>query len=309
MIDPIFKVKETKTEDNFGEFVLEPLETGLGYTLGHAMRRVLLSGIPGAAIVAVKISGVKHKFSEVPGLKENVVDLLLNLKGLNIRLAENKETATLKLSVKGTKVITGKDVETADGVEISNPDHYLGSLSGEKSKLEMELTVAHGYGYSLADERQDDALGVIATDAVYSPIKRVNYVVEPTRVGQRTNMDRLVLQIWTNGSISPKEALDETSKVLATYFMHVYSPSASASVAEPVASATSAVSEDVLRLTVDELDLPTRIYNSLRNGGIETLGQLLSTPRKDLISMRNMGAKSIAIIDEKLQEKGISLTV
>lgn len=309
MIDPIFKVKETRTEDNFSEFVIEPLETGLGYTLGHAIRRVLLSAIPGAAVTAVKISGVKHKFSEVQGLKENVVDLLLNVKGLNIRLSEAKDSATLKISVKGTHVITGSDVECPDGVEIANLDHYLGSLSGDKAKLEMELTVERGYGYSLADERQDDALGVIATDAVFTPIKRVNYTVEATRVGQKTNMDRLVLQLWTNGSVSPKEALEETSKVLATYFMHIYSPSATAT-AEPAApTATSSVSEDVLRLTVDELDLPTRIYNSLRNGGIETLGQLLSTPRKELISMRNMGAKSIAIIDEKLKEKGISLTV
>ena len=309
MIDPIFKVKEGKTEENFAEFVLEPLETGFGHTLGHAIRRLLLSGIPGAAVTSVKISGVKHKFSEVQGLKENVVDLLLNIKGLNIRLSDTKDSATLKISVKGTHVITGKDVIVPDGVEIANPELYLGSLSGDKAKLDMELTVEKGYGYSLADERQDDALGVMATDAVFSPIKRVNYTVEATRVGQRTNMDRLVLQIWTNGSVSPKEALDETAKVLSAYFMHIYSPSASASAEVAAPSTTSAVSEEILKLTVDELDLPTRIYNSLRNGGIETLGQLLETPRKDLISMRNMGAKSIAIIDEKLQEKGISLTV
>lgn len=309
MIDPIFKVKEGKTEDNFAEFVIEPLETGFGHTLGHAMRRVLLSGIPGAAVTSVKINGVKHKFSEVQGLKENVVDLLLNIKGLNIALSETKDSAVLKLSVKGTKVITGKDIIAPDGVEIANPELYLGSLSGDKAKLDVELTVEKGYGYSLADERQDDALGVMATDAVYSPIKRVNYTVEATRVGQRTNMDRLVLQIWTNGSVTPKEALDETAKVLSTYFMHIYSPSASASAEVAAPTANPAVSEEILRLTVDELDLPTRIYNSLRNGGIETLGQLLETPRKDLISMRNMGAKSIAIIDEKLQEKGISLTV
>ena len=309
MIDPIFKLKQTRTEDNFAEFVLEPLETGLGYTLGHALRRVLLSSIPGAAVTAVKIDGVKHKFSEVQGLKENVVDLFLNIKGLNIRLSETKETAVLKLSAKGTQIITAKDMVCPDGVEIANPDHYLGSLSGDKAKLEMELTVSRGYGYSLSDERQDDALGVIAIDAVFSPVKRVNYTVESTRVGQKTNMDRLVFQMWTNGSVTPEEALEEASKLLATYFMHVYSPSASTATEQVATSATPAVSEDVLRLTVDELDLPTRIYNSLRNGGIETLGQLLSTPRKELVSMRNMGAKSIAIIDEKLKEKGISLTI
>jgi len=308
MIDPIFKVKEIEKGDNHSEFVIEPLETGLGHTLGHAIRRVLLSSIPGVAITSVKISGVKHKFSEVNGLKENVIDLLLNVKGLNIRLSESKETATIKLSVRGKKTVTGKDLDLPDGVEISNPDHYVASLSGDKAKLDMELTASRGFGYSLAEERQDNTLGVIATDAVFSPVKRVNYTVEATRVGRKTNMDRLVVEVWTNGSVSPKEAIEETSKLLAAYFMHVYSPNATPASTQPTTSSPS-VSEDVLKLTIDELDLPTRIYNSLRNGGIETLGQLLNTPRKELISMRNMGAKSISVIDEKLKEKGISLTV
>src|SRR6185312_4626578 len=176
--------------------------------------------------------------------------------------------------------------------EVANPDHYIGALSGDKAKLEIELVVEKGYGYSLAEERQDDVLGMIATDAVYSPIKRVNYTVESTRVGRRTNMDKLVLQVWTNGSVTPKEALDETAKMLSKYFMQIYDEKASAEVTE-APSATSSVSDDVLRMTVDELDLPTRIYNSLRNGGIETLADLLNNPRKELISMRNMGAKSI----------------
>ncbi len=308
MTDPIFKVKINKSEDNFSEFVIEPLEPGFGYTLGHAIRRVLLSSIPGAAVTAVQISGVKHKFSEVPGLKENVVDLLLNIKGLNIRLSDSKETATVKISVKGTKTITGKDVQVTDGVEVANLDHYIGSLSGDKSKLEMELVVERGYGYSLTEDRQEVPLGMITTDAVFSPIKRVNYTVESTRVGRRTNMDKLVMQIWTNGSVTPKEALDETAKILAKYFTQVYDEEAASTTSESTV-ATSSVADDVLKMTVDELDLPTRIYNSLRNGGIETLGDLLKTPRKELISMRNMGAKSIAIIDDKLKEKGISLTV
>lgn len=308
MIDPIFKVKINKQEDNFAEFVIEPLEPGFGFTLGHAIRRVLLSSIPGAAVTAVRIAGVKHKFSEVPGLKENVVDLLLNIKGLNVRLSDNKDTATLKISAKGTTTITGKDVQLTDGAEVTNPDHYIGALSGDKAKMDLELVIEKGYGYSLAEERQDDTLGMMATDAVFSPIKRVNYTVEATRVGRRTNMDKLVLQVWTNGSVTPKEALDETARMLSKYFMQIYDEQASSEVAE-APSATSSVSDDVLKMTVDELDLPTRIYNSLRNGGIETLADLLNTPRKELISMRNMGAKSIAIIDDKLKEKGISLTV
>jgi DNA-directed RNA polymerase subunit alpha len=307
MFDPNFKVKANQATDTFAEFSIEPLEPGFGPTLGHAMRRVLLNSIPGAAVTKVSISGVKHKFTTIPGLKETVVDFLLNLKNVSFRLSPSKDSATLTLSVKGAKEITAADFEEVDGVEVVNKDQYLGSLSGEKAKFEMEVTIERGYGYSLAEERQADSLGVIPTDAVFTPVKRVNYTVEATRVGRKTNMDKLVLQVWTNGSVTPKEAIDETAKILAGYFRQIFEPTA-VSNEQPVA-ANPGISEDLLRLTVDELDLPTRIYNSLRNGGIETIAQLLNTPRKDLISMRNMGAKSIAIIEEKLGEKGISLTV
>ncbi|HEX7042943.1 MAG TPA: DNA-directed RNA polymerase subunit alpha [Patescibacteria group bacterium] len=307
MMNANFKVTQHNSSDTFAQFVIEPLEPGYGYTLGHAMRRVLLASIPGAAVTSVKISGVKHKFTALAGLKETIVDFLLNLKNVNFKLAPSKDSATVTLSVKGQKEITAADIEVVDGVEVVNKDEYLGSLSGDKAKLEMEINIERGYGYSLAEERQAEVLGTILTDAVFTPVKRVNYTVEATRVGRRTNMDKLILQVWTNGSVSPKEALDETSKILATFFRQVYEPQSEAVEAQEVA--TSSISEDLLRLTVDELDLPTRIYNSLRNGGIETIGQLLSTPRKDLISMRNMGAKSIAIIEDKLSEKGISLNI
>lgn len=308
MFDPNFKVKEQSNSATFAEFVFEPLEPGYGYTLGHAMRRVLLGSIPGAAVVSVKISGVKHKFSTVPGLKETIVDLLLNLKNVSFKLAPQKESATLKLSVKGTKEITAGDIESTDSAEVVNKDAYLGSLSGDKAKFEMEFNIERGYGYSLSEERSAEELGVILTDAIFTPVKRVNYTVEATRVGRKTNMDKLTLQVWTNGSVTPKEAVEETAKVLASYFKQIYAP-IEGEADGAVASVKSGVSEDLLKLTVDELDLPTRIYNSLRNGGIETISDLLSTPRKDLISMRNMGAKSITIIEEKLSEKGISLTV
>lgn len=306
MIDINFKVKENVSENNYAEFVMEPLEPGYGYTLGHSIRRVLLTSIPGAAVTSVKISGVKHRFSEVTGLKENIVDFLLNVKGLYVRLPEGQECATLKLSVKGTKEITGADITSTDGAEVMNPDYYLGSLSGDKAKLEAEFTVEKGYGYSLSEERSVETLGVITTDAVFSPIKRVNYSVEATRVGRRTNLDKLILQIWTNGSVTPKEALDQTARILANMFMQIYEPQVSHS-AEAAPVAASSIPNDVLKLTVDELDLPTRIYNSLKNGGIETVEQLLNTPRKELVNMRNMGAKSISIIEEKLQEKGVTL--
>ncbi|HSD98244.1 MAG TPA: DNA-directed RNA polymerase subunit alpha [Patescibacteria group bacterium] len=306
MIQPNFKVKEESNSATFAEFVMEPLEPGYGYTLGHALRRILLSSIPGVAVTSVKISGVKHKFSTVLGLKETVVDFLLNLKGVSFRLAPNQETATVKLTAKGTKEITASLIEETDGVEVVNKDCYLGSLSGEKAKLEVEITLERGYGYSLAEERSSDEIGVILTDAVFTPVKRVNYTVEATRVGRKTNMDKLVLQVWTNGSITPKNAVEESAKVLSSYFKQIYEPT-TGETTEKASSLSGSVSEDLLKLTVDELDLPTRIYNSLRNGGIETIGDLLGAPRKELISMRNMGAKSIAIIEEKLSEKGISL--
>ena len=305
MIEPTFKIKEEKNTEDYGEFIIEPLEPGYGHTLGNALRRVLLSSIPGVAVTSVKISGAKHKFSTIPGLKENLVDFLLNIKGLNLRLLDSKAQSTVKLSVKGPKEITAKDLELPEDVEIVNKDHYLGFLSDKKAKLDVELTVERGMGYSLADERKIATLGVIPTDAVFTPTRRVNPVVSATRVGRQTNLDKLTLQIWTNGVVTPKDALDEAARILAAYFYQVFEPKVSVSAEATVSH--SGVSEAVMRMTVDELDLPTRIYNSLRNGGIETIGQLLDTPRKELVSMRNMGGKSIVVIGEKLKEKGISL--
>lgn len=307
MRDLTFKVKEENLTEDFGEFVIEPLETGFGHTLGNALRRVLLSSIPGAAVTSIRISGVKHRFSTMPGLKENIVDLLLNIKGLNFRLLDNKTSATVKISQKGSKNITAADLELPDGVEIVNKDQYICQISDKKAKLEMELTIEKGLGYSLSEERKINSLGVIPADAIFSPVRRVNYIVSATRVGRQTNLDKLNLQIWTNGVVGPKEALEDAAKILTSYFLQVYEPKATSISGDVVIS--QSVSDDVLKLTIDELDLPMRIYNSLRNGGIETLGQLLGTPKKELMSMRNMGSKSISIIEEKLREKGISLTV
>ncbi len=307
MADNTFSVKELTMTPDYGEFVIEPLEPGYGYTIGNALRRVLYTSIPGAAVTSVKISGVKHKFSTLPGLKENIIDLLLNIKELNLALPDGKTSGTVRLSVKGSKQITAGDLETPDGVEVINKDQFIGSLSGDKSKLELEMTVEKGLGYSLAEERRVSTIGVIPTDAIFSPVKRVNYSVESTRVGRQTNLDKLVLKIWTNGVIAPRAALDEAARILANSFLQIYEPKATLTQETPVA--TSSVPQEVLSLTVDELDLPTRIYNSLRNGGIETVEQLLKTPKKDLASMRNMGGKSISVIEEKLQEKGISLSI
>lgn len=307
MVELDFKVKEVTLTDEYGEFVMEPLEPGYGYTMGNALRRVLYSSIPGAAVTSVRISGVKHRFSTLPGLKENIIDLLLNVKQLCLVLSESQETGTLRLSVKGDKVVTAADLEATDGVEVVNKDLYLGTIAGPKAKLEMELTVERGFGYSLAEERKTSVLEVISTDAIFTPIKRVTYTVEATRVGRQTNLDKLVLKVWTNGTINPRTALDNSAKLLANSFAMVYQPKSTNDVDATVVPSSSTISPETLKLTIDELDLPTRIYNSLRNGGIETVEDLINTPRKELISMRNMGGKSLAVIEEKLRTKGINL--
>jgi len=306
MVEPNFKIKEEKLTEDFGEFSIEPLDPGYGHTLGTAFRRVLLISIPGVAVTSVKISGAKHRFSTIPGLKENIVDLLLNIKGLNFKLLNSKDQSTVRLSVKGPKEITAKDLELSEDVEIANPDHYIGTLADKKAKLDLEMTVERGFGYSLSEERRSQSLGVIPTDAIYTPIRRVNFSVSATRVGRQTNLDKLNLSIWTNGVISPREALDQAAKTLASYFKQVYEPKIVED--DQSDSARLNVPDGTLKLTIDELDLPTRIYNSLRNGGIETIGQLVETPRKELISMRNMGGKSISIVEEKLKERGIELS-
>lgn len=307
MVELDFKIKELTLTDEYGEFVIEPLEPGYGYTIGNALRRVLYASIPGAAVTSVKISGVKHRFSTLPGLKENIIDFLLNLKHVNFKLSGDKESATVTLNVKGDKVVTAADIEPTESVEVINKDQYLGTLSGSKSKLSMELTIERGFGYSLAEERKTTTLEVIPTDAVYTPVKRVNYAVEATRVGRQTNLDKLVLKIWTNGTINPRVVLDEAAKILANAFSMVYQPKTEEVAVSEESDATASVPAETLKLTIDELDLPTRIYNSLRNGGIETVEELLNTPRKELISMRNMGGKSLTVIEEKLQTRGISL--
>ena len=305
MLDPILKVKEEKIEKDFGEFIIEPLEPGYGHTLGNSLRRVLLSSTPGAAVTSIKISGVRHKFSTVPGLKENVVDFLLNIKGLNLRLLDSKITSTIKLSVSGPKKITASSLDLPEDVEVVNKDHYLGNLSDKKAKLDMELTVEKGLGYSLAEERKVSTVGVIPTDAIFTPVRRVNYEVSATRVGRQTNLDKLILKIWTNGAVSPRAALEEAGRILVSYFSQIFQPKASPS--QVSSSSAPSIAENVLRFTIDELDLPTRIYNSLRNGKIETFSDLLTASRKELMSMRNMGGKSIAIIQNKLKGKGIEL--
>lgn len=305
MVNINFKIKKDREEKNFASFIIEPLDQGYGQTLGNSLRRVLLSSLEGAAVTAVRIEGVKHQFSTLPGLKEDIVELVLNIKKIRLKIFEG-DSHVLKLAVKGPKVITAKDVEFPAGVEIINRDLYLGTLS-EKSSLNIEFTVDKGYGYSVADERKTNTVGVITVDALFSPVTRVNYRVEATRVGRMTNLDKLILDIWTDGALDPEEALKTASKILVSYFLQVYEPKSPKEDANVVVSPQ--ISDEILKMTVEELDLPTRITNSLRNGGVETIGQLLGTERKELIKIKNLGVKSLTVVEAKLREKGVALMV
>lgn len=308
MANPNFKAVEEKKEAGYSRFIIEPLEPGFGHTLGVALRRVLLTSIEGAAVTSVKIDGVRHLFSTLPGLKEDIVELVLNIKTLRVKLADSKTEAKMKLSTTGPGDITAKDIEATDGVEVVDTKYYLGSLADKKSKLSMEFTVERGLGYSLAEERKISTVGVIPIDAIFSPVTKVNYKVEQTRVGRQTNYDKLVLDVWTDGTIEAKTAIEKASQLLVSYFRQVYEPVDAASGSEHAAISQS-LSDDALKMTIDELDLPTRIYNSLRNAGIETIADMLNTPRKELMTYRNLGAKSLSIIEDSLKEKGIPLSL
>ncbi len=306
MVDPAFKIKTDQEEKKFGRFILEPLERGYGHTIGNALRRVLLSSLPGAAITNLRIEGVKHQFQTLPGLKEDIVEFILNLKKIRLRIAGTDKTE-IRLEITGPGEITAGQIETPAEVEIINKDLVLGSLADKKSRLSAVMTVEKGYGYSLADDRKTGVVGLVSIDAAFSPVVRVNYVVESARVGRVTNLDKLILEIWTDGTISPSEAMRTASKVLVSYFLQIYEPKAQTE--EVSVAVTPTVSEDVLKMLVEELDLPVRLENALKNGGIETVGQLLGTNRKDLLKIKNFGVKSFAVVEEKLREKGVALSI
>lgn len=306
MTDPVFKIKTEVDKPDYGLFIIEPLERGYGQTLGNSLRRVLLTSLPGAAITSVKISGVAHQFATVPGLKEDVVEFTLNLKKVRLVVPPG-EPATLTLSKKGPGAVTAGDIQAPAGVTIVNPEVVLGTLADKKSSLDMEMTAEVGYGYAAADEKKVTEIGTVPVSALFSPVVRVNYRVEATRVGRMTNLDKLVMEIWTDGSLAPLSALKEAAKLLVSFFLQIVEPK-STGVAESVAVSPT-VSDEVLKMRIEELDIPTRIVNALGNGGIETVGQLLGTPRADLMKIKNLGSKSLLLVEEKLREKGVALTV
>lgn len=285
-----------------GKFILEPLPAGYGHTLGNALRRVLYTSIAGAAITSVKVAGVRHQFSTLPGVREDVVQLILALKQVRLKLTADK-AVKVTLVVKGPGEVKAGDFVTPAQVTIANPSLVIAHLADKNAKLDIEATVEGGYGYSPAEERPTTTLGVIPVDATFTPVTRVNYTVEATRVGRMTNYDKLVLEITTDGTITPQAALTAAAETLVNYFRAVVTPLPTPAVAagqsrQPAAGAT---------LAIEELDLPTRIANALQKAGLETVASVLATPRSQLVKIKNLGTKSVKVIELALADRGFIL--
>ncbi len=301
---PTFNIKKEEANAKYGRFVVEPLEQGYGQTLGSSLRRVLLSSLPGAAVTQVSIAGLKHQFGSIKGVREDGVDLLLNLKKLRVQYAGDKP-ARLTLEAKGAGEVTAAQIKTPGDVRVVNPDLVLGTLSDAKTKLDMDMQVETGVGYSPADERKTNTIGLIPVDADFSPIKRVNYRVEETRVGRLTNYDKLTIELWGDGTVDPEEAITRAANILVAYFGQVANPQLQ--VVQPVQ--VVAVDPSQARagaLSIEELGLPTRISNALSKAGFESVSDLLKADKGELAKVRNMGEKSIKVIEIALKEKGVS---
>lgn len=299
MQSPTFEVKTIQVKDNYGQFAIEPLEHGFGHTMGNALRRVLLSSFKGAAIIEVKIEGVTHKFSTLEGMSEDMVDLMLNLKEIKVAY-EGEDKVVAKLSVKGPAVVKAGDIVAPASVKIVNPGFEIARLA-KGAKLDMELTVATGYGYSPAEGRTSDTLGLLPLDAIFSPVERVAYQVESTRVGRRTDYDKLVMDIYTDGSQTPLAVLQEAGRILAAYFTQIYDPQQSLVNLEMGDDTTQTPS-----VSLDELGLPTRVSNALKNADYHTAKDLAGATDKELKNVKNLGSKSIELVDKALESKGFS---
>ena len=299
----LLEIETEKETNDFGRFIIEPLDQGFGHTLGNSLRRTLLGSLPGAAVTQVKIAGARHQFSTLSGMAEDVVELVLNLKGVRLILNSDKPQK-LTLDVKGPKEVKAKDIGRTSGVEVVNGDMVIAHLADSKSKLSAQLVVEKGQGYSLASDRQSNEIGVIPIDANFSPLDKVNYIVESTRVGRLTNFDKLTVEITTDGTIKPSEALKQAAKILVDHFAVILQPQTGTK-KKKVEEKKVAITDDILNASLEELDLPVRLTNSLKSGKISTIGDFLSRDRKEVLKMKNMGPKSVALVEEKLKERSV----
>lgn len=300
------QIKVLDLNDTEGVFVIEPLERGLGHTLGNSMRRVLLSSIPGAAVTSVRITGVQHEYSSIDGVREDAIEILLNLKELVIHL-EDDEPTTVTLKATKAGEVTAADIDASSNVQIINPEHYIATLT-KKGKLEIEMAVEKGRGYASAEdnEREGAPIGVIPVDSVFSPVSNVTFKVEYTRVGQRTDFDKLTLMVRTDGSIKPDEAVSQGARIMIEHISLLANLAEEAGLIE-VFEPTEAAATAGLDTGISELDLNVRAYNCLQRAKIETLADLVSHTEDELLGIRNLGAKTVELIKEKLQARGLSL--
>ena len=308
---PNIEIAEISEDKRYGKFVVEPLERGYGTTLGNSLRRIMLSSLPGAAVSQVKIDGVLHEFSSIPGVKEDVTEIIMNVKNLAIKNnSDTNEPKTAYIEFEGEGVITAADIQADADIEILNPDQTIATLSGgADSKFYMELTITNGRGYVSADKNKNDDLpiGVIAVDSIYTPVERVNMAVENTRVGQMTDYDKLTLEIYTNGTLDPDEAVSLAAKVLSEHLNLFIDLSENAKTAEVMVEKENNEKEKVLEMNIDELELSVRSYNCLKRAGINTVEELCSRTSEDMMKVRNLGRKSLEDVLAKLKELGLQL--
>ncbi len=291
----------------YAEFVMEPLERGFGMTLGNSLRRVLLSCLPGVAVTRIKIDGVLHEYTTIPGVREDITNIVLNMKGLVCKLY-GESPKTLTLDVQGPCDITAADITPDSDVEVINPDMHIATL-GEHAKLNMEITVENGRGYVLADKNKKPGLpiGVIPIDSLFSPVKKVNFAVENTRVGQITDYDKLLFKVWTNGSINADEAVSFASKILSEYLAQFIALTDHVGDVEIMVVKEDGKKERVLEITIEELDLSVRSYNCLKRAGINTVEELTMRNEEEMMKVRNLGRKSLEEVQQKLASLGLSL--
>ena len=305
---PTIEVAEISEDKKYGRFLVEPLERGYGITLGNSLRRIMLSSLPGAAVSQVKIEGVLHEFSSISGVKEDVTEIIMNIKSLAIKnSSETNEPKTAYIDFEGEGVVKASDIQVDQDIEILNPDQVIATLSG--GKLYMELTITKGRGYISADKNKNAELpiGVIAIDSIYTPVERVNVTVENTRVGQITDFDKLTLDVYTNGTLVPDEAVSLAAKVLSEHLSLFIDLSENARTAEVMVEKEDDEKEKVLEMSIDELELSVRSYNCLKRAGINTVQELTNKTPEDMMKVRNLGRKSLEEVLAKLKELGLQL--
>ena len=309
---PKIEIAEISEDKKYGKFVVEPLERGYGPTLGNSLRRIMLSSLPGAAVSQVKIDGVLHEFSSIPGVKEDVTEIIMNIKSLALRnTSDSEEAKTAYIDFEGEGVVTAAEIQCDPDIEILNPDVVIAHLNGgADSKLYMELTITKGRGYVSADKNKNDELpiGVIAVDSIYTPVERVNLTVENTRVGQITDYDKLTLDVITNGTLAPDEAVSLAAKVLSEHLSLFIDLSENAKSAEIMVETESDEKEKVLEMNIDELELSVRSFNCLKRAGINTVQELCNRTPEDMMKVRNLGRKSLEEVLAKLKELDLELS-